>query len=145
MFSARRPADRQSRRLAATPALAHTLKGSARAIGAFGVADAAGHWKQVMASGVDPSSGSPPSAGRFRWHGRRSRRLRRRPEPHNPIVPVNISAEIVTAGFPPGTLAHARSTRYRTAGDLSFYIPAARAIMAKITLSTIPARNAALR
>ena len=36
-------------------ALAHTLKGSARAIGAFAVADAAAELEQVLASGVDPS------------------------------------------------------------------------------------------
>jgi HPt (histidine-containing phosphotransfer) domain-containing protein len=38
-----------------TPALAHTLKGSARAIGAFGVADAAARLEAVLASGADPS------------------------------------------------------------------------------------------
>jgi HPt (histidine-containing phosphotransfer) domain-containing protein len=36
-------------------ALAHTLKGSARAIGAFAVADAAARLETVMASGADPS------------------------------------------------------------------------------------------
>ena len=36
-------------------ALAHTLKGSARAIGAFGVADAAGHLEAAMQNGDDPS------------------------------------------------------------------------------------------
>jgi HPt (histidine-containing phosphotransfer) domain-containing protein len=36
-------------------ALAHTLKGSARAIGAFGVADAAGHLEVAVLSGHDPS------------------------------------------------------------------------------------------
>jgi HPt (histidine-containing phosphotransfer) domain-containing protein len=45
--------------LAALPAdagaLAHTLKGSARAIGAFGVADAAGHLEVAVLSGHDPS------------------------------------------------------------------------------------------
>ena len=45
--------------LAALPAdagaLAHTLKGSARAIGAFGVADAAGHVEVAVLSGHDPS------------------------------------------------------------------------------------------
>ena len=45
--------------LAAMPAdagaLAHTLKGSARAIGAFAVADAAARLEAVMASGSDPS------------------------------------------------------------------------------------------
>ena len=39
------------------PALAHTLKGSARAIGAFAVADAAARLETVMASGADPSRG----------------------------------------------------------------------------------------
>src|ERR1700709_291073 len=39
------------------PALAHTLKGSARAIGAFAVADAAARLETVMASGADPSPG----------------------------------------------------------------------------------------
>ncbi|MBX9651911.1 MAG: Hpt domain-containing protein [Xanthobacteraceae bacterium] len=38
-------------------ALAHTLKGSARAIGAFAVADAAARLQTVMASGADPSGG----------------------------------------------------------------------------------------
>lgn len=45
--------------LAALPAdasaLAHTLKGSARAIGAFGVADAAARLEAGLASGADPS------------------------------------------------------------------------------------------
>jgi HPt (histidine-containing phosphotransfer) domain-containing protein len=45
--------------LAAMPldagALAHTLKGSARAIGAFAVADAAGRLEAVIASGSDSS------------------------------------------------------------------------------------------
>ena len=36
-------------------ALAHTLKGSARAIGAFGVADAAARLEAVLAGGDDPS------------------------------------------------------------------------------------------
>jgi HPt (histidine-containing phosphotransfer) domain-containing protein len=36
-------------------ALAHTLKGSARAIGAFGVADAAGHLEVAVLNGYDPS------------------------------------------------------------------------------------------
>jgi HPt (histidine-containing phosphotransfer) domain-containing protein len=36
-------------------ALAHTLKGSARAIGAFGVADATGHLEAAMQNGDDPS------------------------------------------------------------------------------------------
>jgi HPt (histidine-containing phosphotransfer) domain-containing protein len=37
------------------PTLAHTLKGSARAIGAFGVADAAARLEVVLADGDDPS------------------------------------------------------------------------------------------
>ena len=37
------------------PALAHTLKGSARAIGAFGVADTAARLEAVLAGGADPS------------------------------------------------------------------------------------------
>jgi HPt (histidine-containing phosphotransfer) domain-containing protein len=37
------------------PTLAHTLKGSARAIGAFGVADAAARLEAVLADGDDPS------------------------------------------------------------------------------------------
>jgi HPt (histidine-containing phosphotransfer) domain-containing protein len=45
--------------LAALPAdagaLAHKLKGSARAIGAFGVADAAGHLEAAVLSGQNPS------------------------------------------------------------------------------------------
>jgi HPt (histidine-containing phosphotransfer) domain-containing protein len=45
--------------LAALPAdagaLAHTLKGSARAIGAFGVADAARHLEAAVLSGQNPS------------------------------------------------------------------------------------------
>jgi HPt (histidine-containing phosphotransfer) domain-containing protein len=36
-------------------ALAHTLKGSARAIGAFGVADAATRLEAVLGAGADPS------------------------------------------------------------------------------------------
>lgn len=36
-------------------ALAHTLKGSARAIGAFAVADAAARLEAVLGSGSDPS------------------------------------------------------------------------------------------
>src|SRR3954447_820989 len=36
-------------------ALAHTLKGSARAIGAFGVADAAARLEAALASGAGPS------------------------------------------------------------------------------------------
>jgi HPt (histidine-containing phosphotransfer) domain-containing protein len=47
-------------RLATKPAdagaLAHTLKGSARAIGAFAVADTAARLETVLVSGVDPSS-----------------------------------------------------------------------------------------
>jgi HPt (histidine-containing phosphotransfer) domain-containing protein len=47
-------------RLATKPAdagaLAHTLKGSARAIGAFVVADTAARLETVLSSGVDPSS-----------------------------------------------------------------------------------------
>jgi HPt (histidine-containing phosphotransfer) domain-containing protein len=46
--------------LAAMPAdagaLAHTLKGSARAIGAVGVAEAAARLEAVLANGADPSS-----------------------------------------------------------------------------------------
>lgn len=46
--------------LAAMPAdastLAHTLKGSARAIGAFGVADAAARLEAVLAGGTDPAN-----------------------------------------------------------------------------------------
>jgi HPt (histidine-containing phosphotransfer) domain-containing protein len=46
--------------LAAAPAdagaLAHTLKGSARAIGAVGVAEAAARLEAVLANGADPSS-----------------------------------------------------------------------------------------
>jgi HPt (histidine-containing phosphotransfer) domain-containing protein len=46
--------------LAAVPAdagaLAHTLKGSARAIGAFGVAEAAARLEAIVANGSDPSS-----------------------------------------------------------------------------------------
>jgi HPt (histidine-containing phosphotransfer) domain-containing protein len=37
------------------PTLVHTLKGSARAIGAFGVADAAARLEGVLAGGDDPS------------------------------------------------------------------------------------------
>ena len=37
------------------PTLAHTLKGSARAIGAFAVADAADRLEAVLADGDDPS------------------------------------------------------------------------------------------
>jgi HPt (histidine-containing phosphotransfer) domain-containing protein len=37
------------------PALAHTLKGSARAIGAFGVAEAAARLEAVLADSADPS------------------------------------------------------------------------------------------
>ena len=38
------------------PTLAHTLKGSARAIGAFGVAEAAARLEAVLANSTDPSS-----------------------------------------------------------------------------------------
>jgi HPt (histidine-containing phosphotransfer) domain-containing protein len=38
------------------PTLAHTLKGSARAIGAFGVADAAARLEAVLAGNYDPSN-----------------------------------------------------------------------------------------
>ena len=38
------------------PTLAHTLKGSARAIGAFGVAEAAARLEAALADGADPSS-----------------------------------------------------------------------------------------
>jgi len=37
------------------PALTHTLKGSARAIGAFGVGEAAARLEAVLADGSDPS------------------------------------------------------------------------------------------
>ena len=37
------------------PALAHTLKGSARAIGAFAVADAAARLEAVISGGADPA------------------------------------------------------------------------------------------
>jgi HPt (histidine-containing phosphotransfer) domain-containing protein len=40
---------------AEAPALAHTLKGSARAIGAFAVADAATRLEAALANGSDPS------------------------------------------------------------------------------------------
>jgi HPt (histidine-containing phosphotransfer) domain-containing protein len=57
MFSAQ--AVRLIGTLAALPAdagaLAHTLKGSARAIGAFGVADAAGCLEAAMQNGDDPA------------------------------------------------------------------------------------------
>jgi HPt (histidine-containing phosphotransfer) domain-containing protein len=57
MFSAQ--SSRLIGTLAAMPsdagALAHTLKGSARAIGAFAVADAAGRLEAVIAHGSDPS------------------------------------------------------------------------------------------
>src|SRR5258708_38005287 len=45
------------------PALAHTLKGSARAIGAFGVADAAARLEAALASGADPSERLPELRG----------------------------------------------------------------------------------
>src|SRR6185437_13512970 len=55
MFSAQ--ASRLAEALAAMPAdapvLAHTLKGSARAIGAFAVADAAAHIETLIKSGGD--------------------------------------------------------------------------------------------
>jgi HPt (histidine-containing phosphotransfer) domain-containing protein len=55
MFSAQ--ASRLAEALAAGPAdagaLAHTLKGSARAIGAFAVADAAAHLETLIRSGCD--------------------------------------------------------------------------------------------
>ena len=38
------------------PTLAHTLKGSARAIGAFAVADAAARLEAVLADGDDPAN-----------------------------------------------------------------------------------------
>jgi HPt (histidine-containing phosphotransfer) domain-containing protein len=38
-----------------TPALLHTLKGSARAIGAFAVADAASHLEVLLRKGTDPA------------------------------------------------------------------------------------------
>jgi HPt (histidine-containing phosphotransfer) domain-containing protein len=38
-----------------TVVLAHTLKGSARAIGAFAVADAAGHLEAAIQNGADPT------------------------------------------------------------------------------------------
>ena len=38
------------------PSLAHTLKGSARAIGAFAVADAAARLEAVLSDGDDPSN-----------------------------------------------------------------------------------------
>ena len=57
MFSAQ--AVRLAAALAALPvdaaALAHTLKGSARAIGAFGVAEAAAGLEAVLAKGGDPA------------------------------------------------------------------------------------------
>ena len=57
MFSAQ--AVRLAATLAALPAdaaaLAHTLKGSARAIGAFGGAEAAAGLEAVLAKGVDPA------------------------------------------------------------------------------------------
>ena len=57
MFSAQ--ASRLAKDLAAmpadAPALAHTLKGSARAVGAFTVADAAAHIETLIRSGSDPA------------------------------------------------------------------------------------------
>ncbi len=56
MFSTQ--ASRLARTLAAmppdAPALAHTLKGSARAIGAFAVADAAAQFETLIKSGSNP-------------------------------------------------------------------------------------------
>ena len=40
---------------AEAPTLAHTLKGSARAIGAFAVADAAARLEALMSGGADPA------------------------------------------------------------------------------------------
>ena len=57
MFSAQ--ASRLAKDLAAmpadAPALAHKLKGSARAVGAFTVADAAAHIETLIRSGSDPA------------------------------------------------------------------------------------------
>jgi HPt (histidine-containing phosphotransfer) domain-containing protein len=57
MFSAQ--ALRLAKALAAMPAdasaLAHTLKGSARAVGAFAVADAAAHIETLIRSGSNPA------------------------------------------------------------------------------------------
>ena len=57
MFSAQ--ASRLLTQLAALPpdasALAHTLKGSARAVGAFSVGDAAAHVESLIRSGGDPA------------------------------------------------------------------------------------------
>lgn len=57
MFSAQ--ALRLAKALAAmqadAPALAHTLKGSARAVGAFAVADAAAHLETLIRSGSNPA------------------------------------------------------------------------------------------
>ena len=57
MFSAQ--ALRLAKALAAmpadAPALAHTLKGSARAVGAFAVADAAAHIETLIRSGSNPA------------------------------------------------------------------------------------------
>ena len=68
--------------LAALPAdagaLAHTLKGSARAIGAFGVADAADGLEALIRNGGDPAAG----AGRTqRCRGAGARGHRRDPAP----------------------------------------------------------------
>jgi HPt (histidine-containing phosphotransfer) domain-containing protein len=57
MFSAQ--ASRLAKALAAmpadAPALAHTLKGSARAVGAFAVGDAAAHIETLIRSGSNPA------------------------------------------------------------------------------------------
>jgi HPt (histidine-containing phosphotransfer) domain-containing protein len=57
MFSAQ--ASRVAKALAAmpadAPALAHTLKGSARAVGAFAVGDAAAHIETLIRSGSNPA------------------------------------------------------------------------------------------
>ncbi len=57
MFSAQsaRLVGELAARPAEAPALVHTLKGSARAIGAFAVADAAARLEAVLANGSDPS------------------------------------------------------------------------------------------
>ena len=57
MFSAQavRLAEALARLPADAGALAHTLKGSARAIGAFGVAEAAAHLETLIRSGGDQS------------------------------------------------------------------------------------------
>jgi len=57
MFSAQssRLIDALANLPADSAALAHTLKGSARAIGAFGVADAAGDLEALLQRGGDPA------------------------------------------------------------------------------------------